>query len=143
MVAMATVVPMDIDDVAALALSLPKTEEGTRYGRRTWFVHGTAFAWERPFSKADMKRFGNETPPAGPIAAASTGDLDEKAAVLGAEHRGVFTIEHFDGYPAVLIALDDADDEVVRELVVDGWLASAPQDLADTHAADLVPDEGG
>lgn len=134
---------VDIDAVAALALGLPETGEKRRYGNRTWTVADKAFAWERPFSKADLKRFGSETPPAGPIAAVSTGDLDEKAAILAAGHRGVFTIEHFEGYAAILIALDDADDDVVRELVVDGWLAVAPPALADAHAANLIGDPGG
>ena len=129
---------MDLEDVAVFALSLPETDEGTRWGRRTWRVTGNPFAWERAFTKADLKRFGDDAPPAGPIAAVSTGDLDEKASVLAAGHDGVFDIAHFDGFPAVLIALDDASDATVRELIVDGWLAAAPEELADAHAADLV-----
>ena len=55
---------MSLDGVARLALSLPEAVEGERHGNRTWFVRGKGFAWERPFSKADIKRFG-ETRAAG------------------------------------------------------------------------------
>ena len=48
-----------IDDVAELALRLPDVTEGERHGTRTWFVGRKAFAWERPFSKADVRRFGD------------------------------------------------------------------------------------
>ncbi len=124
-----------LDDVAALALALPGVTEAERHGNRTWFVAGRAFAWDRPFSKADIRRFGAQTPPAGPILAVRAGDLGEKEAVLAAHPDAFFTIPHFDGYAAVLIALPDVTGGALAEAVTDGWLACAPPDLADRYLA--------
>jgi hypothetical protein len=122
-----------IDEVASLAMQLPEVTEGERHGNLTWAVRGKAFAWERPFSKADIKRFGEETPPAGPILAVRVADLAEKEAVLSASPRGFFTIPHFDGYSAVLIQLDSATESALREAIVDAWLACAPPPLAQEY----------
>jgi hypothetical protein len=119
-----------VEDAARMAAGLPEVTVGERHGNRTWFVAGKAFAWERPFSKADIRRFGGETPPDGPILAVRVADLGEKEAILAANPGAFFTIPHFDGYAAVLIQLRRASAEALREVITDGWLATAPPKLA-------------
>ena len=121
---------VSLDQAARLALALPEVTEGERQGSRTWSVRGKAFAWERPFRKADIRRFGDATPPDGPILAVRVEDLGEKEAVLATGSKGFFTIPHFDGYPAVLIQLDAVSQRDLRDAIVDGWLACAPPRLA-------------
>ena len=123
----------NFDDVAELAAELPGGTEGERHGNRTWFVADKAFAWERPFSKADLRRFGAEPPPDGPILAVRVEDLSEKEAVLAAHGDAFFTIPHFDGFSAVLIQLAIASEEELREAVTDAWLACAPPALAEQY----------
>lgn len=128
------------DDAKDLITALPEVTEGTRYGRPTWFVHDKGFAWERPFSKADIKRFGDEPVPDGPILALAVDDLADKAAVLEARNRGVFSIAHFDNYPAVLIQLDEVDPGVLQEAIIDAWLACAPEPLARSYLSERGAD---
>jgi hypothetical protein len=118
-----------VEDAAQMALGLPDVTEGERRGIRTWLVSGKGFAWERPFSKADLRRFGETTPPEGPILAVRVADLGEKEAVLAANPAAFFTIPHFDGHPAVLVQLNRVGRRALREAIIDGWLACAPPKL--------------
>lgn len=122
----------------ALVALLPEVTESSSYGNRSWNVGKTFFAWERPFSKADIKRFGSAPVPQGPIVAVKVEDLAEKEAVLQAGRPGFFTISHFDGFAAVLIQLDEVVLDDLRDALVDAWLACAPARLADEHAERLL-----
>lgn len=117
--------------MARIALELPGTTEVDQRGGRAWQVAGKTFAWERPFRKADLARFGDAPVPTGAVLGVRVADLGEKEAVLAANPEAFFTIPHFDGYAAILIQLDKVSREALHDALVDGWLARAPRKLAD------------
>jgi len=118
-------------DVSRLAGALPEVVEGERRGALIWDVAGKTFAWERPFSKADIKRYGGTPPPDGPILAVRVADLGEKEAVLSAHPGPLFTIPHFEGFSAVLVHLRTVPTRLLRDVLTDGWLCLAPPTLVD------------
>ena len=122
------------DDVARIALALPDTTEEPAWGNRHWKVRGKGFVWERPLRKSDLKALGDAAPE-GPILGARVEHLVAKEALLADPSRVFFTIPHFDGYPAVLVLLDEIDLDGLDEVVVEAWLCRAPKRLADEYLA--------
>jgi len=124
---------MTLDDVAGLAFTLPEVVEAERRGTRIWTVGGKTFAWERPFSKADLRRFGDDPIPQGPILGLRVADLMDKEAALAAHPEPFFTIPHFEGFSAILVKLDAVHREELGEAITDAWLACAPPKLAERY----------
>jgi hypothetical protein len=117
--------PMNFDDVDAFLNDLPGVTVGAKWGNKTWIVNDKGFAWQRPLSKADLKRYGDETPPKGEILAVRVESLDAKDGLLEMALPGFFTIPHFNGYAAILIELRKAKAKDVRAALLHGFHAMA------------------
>jgi len=116
------------DDVERTATGLPSVEEGTTWGNRCWKVAGKTFVWVRPLGKKDRAQLGDAAPD-GEVMAVRVDGEGGKAELLAAEPEVCFTIPHFDGYPAVLVRLDDVDGTLLAELLEDAWRSVAPPRL--------------
>jgi hypothetical protein len=118
----------DWDDVRRIALELPETSERESRGLRQWRVKDKLFVWERPLRKADFEALGADAPE-GPILGARVEHLVAKEALLADELGVFFTTPHFDGYPIVLVQLDQIGPDDLREVIVEAWLVRAPERL--------------
>ncbi|MGA2012210.1 MAG: MmcQ/YjbR family DNA-binding protein [Solirubrobacteraceae bacterium] len=126
------------DDVRRIALALPETGEQSRRGIAIWRVRDKLFVWERPLRPSDLRALG-EAAPTGAILGARVEHLIAKEALLADDPDVYFTTPHFDGYPAVLVALERARVSDLEELIVEAWLARAPKRLAREYADAHLP----
>lgn len=110
-------------DVDAYAKKLAGVTVGESWGRKTWLVNDRGFVWDRPLTKADIKRYGGAELPQGEILGVRVESLDAKDAMLGMGLSGFFTIEHFNGWPGLLIELRLADADDVRRAIMHAWTA--------------------
>jgi hypothetical protein len=117
------------DDVRRIALALPETSEDVSRELRRWRVKDKGFVWERPLRRADLEALGDDAPD-GPILGARVEHLVAKEALLADDPGVFFTTPHFDGYPAILVRLENITTEDLEELVVEAWLTRAPKRLA-------------
>jgi hypothetical protein len=120
------------DDVARIALGLPEAAERTSRGLCQWSVKDKLFVWERPLRRADLEALGEDAPD-GPILGVRVEHLGAKEALLADDPAVFFTTPHFDGYPAVLVRLDEIAVDELEELIVDAWLARAPKRLVKAY----------
>ena len=121
-----------------IALALPETTEATSHGTASWRVKDKGFVWERPLRKADLAALGKDAP-TGAILGVRTADLEMKEALLASDPAVYFTTPHFDGYPAVLVRLAAIRIAELKDVIVEAWLARAPQKLVDTYLATARP----
>ena len=119
-----------LTDVREIAMALPGVQErtGGHTGAPEWNLRSGSIAWVRGPTKTDLRRLAElgRSWPEGVVLGVRVTDLQEKEALLAAEPDVLFTIPHFDGYPALLVMVDVIDRDRLAELICDAWLMRAP-----------------
>ena len=123
------------DDVERIAMGMPEATERVSRALRQWCVKDKLFVWERPLRKSDHKALGDAAPD-GPILGARVEHEGAKQALLAGDEGVFFTTPHFDGYPIILVQLEPIGVEDLDEVIVEAWLARAPQRLAKAYLAE-------
>ena len=99
----------------ALALALPEVEEGTSWGRSSFAVRGKTFAGLSRHEGAMWARC----------------DREERPLIVASNPELYRLTPHFEAAPAfILVWLEHAEPQDVRERLLDGWLIQAPKRLA-------------
>jgi hypothetical protein len=122
-------------DVRRIALALPEATEEQKRGYPSWSVHKKGFAWERPLRKTDitqLRALGHQVPK-GDILAVMIDHVESREAMIAENPHILFTVPHFDDYPAVLVRLHRATVGEIDDLLEDAWLLCAPERLAAVH----------
>lgn len=124
--------------VEAFALTLPETTSTPSYaGAPALRVNKKLFARLRGEMADHLDELTGA--PYGDVLMVGVADLGEKEALLAADPRAYFTVPHYDGYPAVLVRLAEADDTEVRELLVEAWLRAAPKRALKAYVETVGP----
>jgi hypothetical protein len=105
----------DAEDVRAIALSLPDCVEIDSDGF-DFRVGGHGFVWSYPERRRGRGRVIRTD-----IAVLYVGDEAEKQALLKGEPDKFFTAPGYDGWPLVMLRLDEVDAKRLEELIKDAW----------------------
>ena len=121
-------------DVRRIALELPEVEERPEgfTGQASWRTKKGMVVWSRGPRRSDrdqLEKLSRTWPEGEVVAVRVTGD-DAKQDLLAMHPKALFTIPHFDGYPAVLVRLDVVSEELLRALIIDGWTTRVSRRVA-------------
>jgi hypothetical protein len=119
----------DAGDVRRVALALPHVVEIESEGF-DFRVADKGFVWSYPERVPGQRRVIRKD-----IAVLFVGDEAEKQALVLGEPELFFTTTGYDGWPLVMLRLDQVKLRRLRELVTDAWRMRAPADMV----ADLDP----
>ena len=124
--------PEDVDEICG---GLPETELGTSWGDRpTWKVprgeKGKGFVLYRAPHKSAVDPDSGEM--YDDLVVIHTATEVEKNALVADDSTPFFTIDHFNGYAAVLVQqsrLSEISRDELAEVITDAWAAKAPRKL--------------
>lgn len=103
------------DDVRAIASSLSDVVEIDSEGF-DFRVVGKGFVWSYPERQPGRPRVIRTD-----VAVLFVGDEAEKQALLKGEPEKFFTAPGYDGWPLVMLRLEQVDVERLEELITDAW----------------------
>jgi len=115
----------DAETARRLGRQLPEAEDHSSPGSVQLRVRGKQFAWT----------FLDRSEPTGPrqpvisvLAIRCT--AADKESLLASDSDKFFTVDHYRGFPAILVRLAKVDDEELRELLTEGWRCQVPRKMA-------------
>ena len=73
-----------------------------------------------------------------PLLAVRVADMNEKEILMLNPPEGFFDIEHFSGYPAVLIQLPLVSRRTLKAAIVEAWYSCASPELGSSGPARAV-----
>src|SRR4051794_2250107 len=118
-------------------MAMPEATERVSRDMRQWRVKDKLFVWERPLRESDLRTLGDAAPD-GPILGARVEHLGAKEALLQDDSStAFFTTPHFDGFPAILVKLDEVSLGDLEEVIVEAWLVQAPKRVAAAYLSAL------
>lgn len=130
------------EDVDRIASALPEVELGTSWGDRPTYKvptggRGKGFLLYRAPHKSAID------PVTGvmydDLLVIRTPTLEAKQSLVEDERLPFFTIDHFNGYSAVLVQLSrigEIDVDELEEIITDAWAAQAPKRLVRSFLAE-------
>ncbi len=130
--------PAGPDDIDEICRSLPEVELGTSWGDRpTYKVRGKGFLLYRAPHKTAVDPDTGEL--YDDLLVITVADAVEKQALVDDERLPFFTIDHFNGYNAVLVQesrLGEIERAELVEIITDAWAAKAPVSLRKKYFGD-------
>ncbi|MCU1413766.1 MAG: hypothetical protein JWN80_1106 [Microbacteriaceae bacterium] len=133
------------NDIARICGALPEVELGVSWGDRPSYKvppgpKGKSFVIYRPPGKTAIDPASGE--PFTDLLVISVPDEDAKIALVQDPDTPFFTVDHFNGYNAVLVQesrLGELDRDRLAEVLVEAWACRAPKKLVAAYFATTPP----
>jgi hypothetical protein len=126
--------PADVDEIC---MGLPEVELGTSWGDNpTYKVRGKGFVMHRPAGRTAIDPETGEM--YDDLLVIQVPNESDKRALVEDDRLPFFTIDHFNGYNAVLVQqsrLGEISRDELAEIITDAWLTKAPKSLATSFLA--------
>ena len=109
-------------DVVRIGTSFPGVEVGTSYGTPALKLGG----------RGGICRL--RTDPDALVMRVA--DMGEREALLQGQPEAFFSTPHYDGYPYVLVRLEEVDPQELAELIEEAWRIRAPKRVIKAYDAE-------